>query len=265
LVAAPEAVSAAAKPPAAREIVAPPKQVSASPVSTSQAEEAPERQTTVHEVGPVLPPPQPVIPTQPSASYSVPSPTMPLRTAPAKPRRTLQEWAASVFAFEEILGKRWLSKIGIILVVLGLASLGIYQLGSTPSGKVALLLTGSLVLLAGGIYLERSERYQILGRAGIGGGWALLFFTAYAAHHVQAMTVLPLESTDLLLMLGVAVGMALHTLRYKSQVVTGLAFLLAYSTASLSHDTVYALSGWWPRYRMNSCACAPRSRPSVGR
>src|SRR5207245_379920 len=47
---------------------------------------------------------------------------------------------------------------------------------------------------------------------------------------------------DLLLMLGVAVVMAIHTLRYRSQTVTGLAFLLAYSTVALTHDTVYALS-----------------------
>ena len=233
----------AGKPVSAPGPVVPPKPVPQVPlVPVAKPAEVTPRPIPVHTVGPVLPPPAPVMPPRPSVSYTAPTPTVPLRSVPAKPRRTLRELAVSVFAFEEILGKRWLSKIGIILVVLGLASFGIYQLGSTPSGKVTLLLTGSLVLLVGGIYLERKERYQVLGRAGIGGGWALLFFSAYAVHHVQAMAVLPSESTDLLLMLGVAVAMALHTLRYKSQVVTGLAFLLAYSTVSLSHDTVYALS-----------------------
>ena len=36
--------------------------------------------------------------------------------------------------------------------------------------------------------------------------------------------------------------MVVHTLGYRSQVVTGLAFLLAYSTVALSHDDVYSLS-----------------------
>jgi hypothetical protein len=36
--------------------------------------------------------------------------------------------------------------------------------------------------------------------------------------------------------------MVAHTLRYQSQLVTGLAFLLAFSTVALSQDTVYALT-----------------------
>ena len=50
------------------------------------------------------------------------------------------------------------------------------------------------------------------------------------------------ENADLILMLVVAFGMVAHTLRYRSQLVTGLAFLLAYSTVALSHDDVYSLS-----------------------
>jgi hypothetical protein len=42
-------------------------------------------------------------------------------------------------------------------------------------------------------------------------------------------------------MLIAALAMVAHTLRYRSQLVTGLAFLLAYTTVSLSHDTVYSL------------------------
>src|SRR5207237_4639022 len=40
----------------------------------------------------------------------------------------------------------------------------------------------------------------------------------------------------------VAVAMALHTLRYRSQFVTGLAFLLGYFTVALSQNNVYSLS-----------------------
>src|SRR5947208_17191753 len=47
---------------------------------------------------------------------------------------------------------------------------------------------------------------------------------------------------DCALMLLVAVAMAFHTLRYRSQFVTGLAFLLGYTTVALSQDTVYSLS-----------------------
>src|SRR5258707_2212517 len=47
---------------------------------------------------------------------------------------------------------------------------------------------------------------------------------------------------DCALMLLVAVAMAFHTLRYRSQFVTGLAFLLGYTTVALSQDTVYGLT-----------------------
>jgi hypothetical protein len=197
---------------------------------------------------PATPPPPaaigPVLPPRPSASYQAPPPRVEKRVPapPPAPRKPLSERLKSVFAFEEVLGKNWAGKAGIVLVVLGMAFLGIYELGATPLGKVVLFLLGSALLLGGGIFLERNERYQLLGRLGIGGGWALLFFTSYAIHHIALMMVLSSETLDAVLMLAVAVGMAAHTLRYKSQLVTGLAFLLAYSTIAISHDTVYALS-----------------------
>ena len=149
----------------------------------------------------------------------------------------------SVFALEETLGTNWLNKLGITILVLGLASFGIYELGQLgPAGKVGLSFFASFALLAGGVFFEKRERYRVLGHTLIGGGWALLFFTTYALNHVQAMRVLDSENTDLVLMLAVALAMVVHTLRYRSQVVTGLAFLLAYTTVSLSHDTVYSLA-----------------------
>lgn len=149
----------------------------------------------------------------------------------------------SVFALEEALGTKWLSKLGITLLVLGVAWFGILaleQLG--PMGKVGISYAISLALLVGGIFTEKQDRYRILGHTLIGGGWALLFFTTYALNHVDAMRVMSSENTDLILMLAVALAMVAHTLRYRSQLVTGLAFLLAYTTVSLSHDDVYSLA-----------------------
>ncbi len=149
----------------------------------------------------------------------------------------------SVFALEETLGTNWLNKLGITILVLGLALFGIYELGQLgPAGKVGLSYVVSLALLAGGMFFERRERYRVLGHTLIGGGWALLFFTTYALNHVRAMRVMDSAGADLVLMLVVALAMVLHTLRYRSQVVTGIAFLLAYWTVSLSQDDVYSLA-----------------------
>ena len=108
--------------------------------------------------------------------------------------------------------------------------------------RVASIYAVACVLLGGGIWFEAKERYRIVGRAGIGGGWATLFFVTYAMNHVAAMTMMASNTLDCVLLLCVAVAMVAHTLRYKSQVVTGLAFLLAFFTVAISQDSVYALT-----------------------
>ena len=172
-----------------------------------------------------------------------PAPAAPTFAAVARPRKSLRERLGATLPLEEILGMNVFAKIGIILLVLGFALLGRMALiAMEPGQRVALIYAVSVAMLGGGIWLETKERYRLLGRAGIGGGWALLFFTTYALHHVSAMAVLASNTLDCVLMLVVAISMVAHTLRYKSQVVTGLAFLLAFSTVALSQDSVYALS-----------------------
>jgi uncharacterized membrane protein len=142
-----------------------------------------------------------------------------------------------------MLGTNWLNKLGIVILVLGVAFFLAYQLKALgPPGKVLVGFVTAGVLLGAGIWFDRRERYRILARAGIGGGWALLFFTTYAMYHVPAAQVLSSQASDLVLMLAVAAAMVLHTLRYRSQVVTGLAFLLAFLTVAISHSNVYSLS-----------------------
>jgi hypothetical protein len=208
---------------------------------------APPQSVPPQPEAPHAPPPLPVVPPAPAARVAPPQ-FAALRTSAPKP--TARQGMKSVFAVEELLGKNWLNKIGIVLIVLGVAYFGIKALGQIgPLGRVALSYTVSVALLAGGIFLEKRSRYRVFSYAFIGGGWALLFFTTYALNHVPAMrpmssetTALVSETTDLILMLVVALAMVANTLRYRSQVVTGMAFLLAYWTVSLSQDNVYSLS-----------------------
>jgi Predicted membrane protein (DUF2339) len=159
-----------------------------------------------------------------------------------QPSRGLFDHVKGGLNIEEALGANWLNKIGIVILVFGVAFFLAYQLRQVgPAGKV---LVGALVsgaLLAAGILLERKPGYAMLGRAGIGGGWALSFFVAYATYHVPAARIFASQTPSLLLMLAIAAGMVVHTLRYHSQVVTGLAFLLAFSTLTISQVTVYSL------------------------
>ncbi|HTQ62924.1 MAG TPA: DUF2339 domain-containing protein [Candidatus Solibacter sp.] len=192
----------------------------------------------------VVPPPatpqSPAVPQTPppaAARVTAPPQVSPLRT-PA-PKKTLQQRMSAVSALEETLGANWFAKLGGIMIVIGVAIIGVIKLANLgPAGKVAISYLVALVLLCGGIYLEKLERFQLFGRVGIGCGWALLFFTTYAIRNIAAMHVLNSPVLDCVLMLVVALGMAAHTLRYKSQYVTGLSFLLGYTTIALSFSEV---------------------------
>jgi uncharacterized membrane protein len=179
-------------------------------------------------------------------SAGSPPPPPPPDTAPRFGTResfSLGDRLKSSLDIEEMLGTNWLNKLGIVILVLGVAFFLAYQLKTLgPAGKVLVGFLTAAVMLAAGIWFDRGERYRILARAGIGGGWALAFFTTYAMYHVAAARVLTSQPLDLVLMLAVAAAMVGHTLRYRSQTVTGIAFLLAFLTVSISHSNVYSLS-----------------------
>jgi Predicted membrane protein (DUF2339) len=153
---------------------------------------------------------------------------------PAAPKRHV--------SIEERLGQNWLNKLGIVILVIGLAGgLGLLLRTIGPAGKSAIGVVLSLAILGGGVLLERKQQYRIFARALIGGGWALTFFVTFALYHVEAMQVLSSQGLDLVLMLIVTAAMVAHSLKYKSQVVTSLAFLLAFVTVGLSHVTMFSL------------------------
>src|SRR6266478_758439 len=194
---------------------------------------------------PYVPPPPfptPVTPPAPTISYpSAPRPTPPLISPPPQPPHLSAREATS--QLEETLGKNWLNKLGIIALVIGISLFLAYKFPSLSNPeKVGLGYLIGFVILGTGIYLERSERYRIFARALIGGGWALNFFVTYAMHFVPYTRVIDTEAVDLVLLFLVAAVMVFHTLRYDSQVVTGLAFLLAFFTVGISQDTIYSLS-----------------------
>jgi Predicted membrane protein (DUF2339) len=257
----PSGLPAAAKPPAdvkapvpAAPQKAPPPVAPVAPPIAAKPPAPPTQPPSPQAPAPRVPPasshPAGDMPSTLAARISTPLPVSAFKVSAPKdsaPRPTLQQRLNTVSSIEETLGTNWLYKLGIIILVVGVALFGIHELGTLgPLGKAAISYFTALFLLLGGIALEKNERYKLIGRGGIGGGWALLFFTTYAIYYVEAMRVFPNDlqwlTVDCVLMLLVAVVMALHTLRYRSQFVTGLAFLLGYFTVALSQNSVYSLS-----------------------
>ena len=175
------------------------------------------------------------LPPPPSRS-TTPAHTPPPNFAHAPSRKISVE-------FEQRLGANWLNKIGITILVIGISLfLAIKFPSLTNTEKIVLGFAVGLAILGTGIYLDRLDRYRIFARALIGGGWALTFFATYAMHFVPYTRVIETQWIDLVLLFAVASVMVVHTLRYDSQVVTGLAFLLAFTTVTISQNTIYSLS-----------------------
>jgi len=142
-----------------------------------------------------------------------------------------------------MLGTNWLNKIGIGILVLGLAFFLAYQLQNLgPAGKVFLGVGLSAAMIAVGVRYESNERYRILARASAAGGWALLYFVSYAVYHVPAAHVIDSRELDFFLMLTVAAAIVWYSLRYRSQTTTALALVLSYLTVGIHHTSFYSLA-----------------------
>jgi len=224
----------------------PPSRISSPPTEPKETAPPPEPPKPLAPAIPPAPvkPPVPVtaakpLPTPPPPSAS-PPPGSPLQFAYASASASPREISAE---FERRLGANWLNKIGITILVIGISLfLAIKFPSLTNPEKIGLGYLVGLVILATGVWLEKKDRYRVFARALIGGGWALTFFTTYAMYFVPYTRVIDTQWVDLVLLFAVAVVMVVHTLRYDSQVVTGLAFLLAFTTVTISQNTIYSLS-----------------------
>lgn len=181
--------------------------------------------------------PPPLIGERPS-SPAPPSPAAfrpPFQPVAAPVRRTSEEW-------EALIGGNWVNKIGVFVAVIGIALLLNYaytQLGAV--GRVSLSLGASFAMLVSGVVVERREKYRTFSYGLIGGGWAALYTTAYAMYAIPAAKVLDNAFAATVLLLAVAAGMIVHSLKYRSQSVTGLAYFLAFVTLAIAEVTTFSV------------------------
>jgi uncharacterized membrane protein len=191
------------------------------------------------------PPPRPVdlqpilLPEEPVGATASAAPPKPSRLAlwrqEFRDQFRGEEW-------EAVVGGSWLNKLGVLVLVVGVSLFlrySLIQLG--PAGKIAVGLGVSGAMLAAGVLLERRARYVVFGRGLIGGGWAAGYFTTYAMHGVAAARVIADPFAGISLLAAVAAGMIVHSLRYRSEVVTALAYFVAFVTLAISPVSGFAL------------------------
>src|SRR5690242_17576486 len=179
------------------------------PVEGMRPPPPPQPETTLPQPPVVAPPPiiapPPFIPPLPPetvpASEPMPRPE-PVLEAAAAPIATESENSAAPEpekpSFEMRLGTFWLVRIGIVMLLTGLAFFGNYayhniigKLGA--GGKISLLYLASGLLLGAGAWWQRrnvKESLQNYAQVLFAGGLAAVYFTTYAAHHIPPLRVI---------------------------------------------------------------------------
>jgi len=165
---------------------------------------------------------------------------------PAQPAKTAP---AEKGSFEMRLGTYWLVRIGIVMVLTALVFFGnlayqdfISKLG--PGGKVSLLyLASAALLVAGGWWQRKAAKESLKNYAQVlfAGGLAAVYFTTYAAHHVERLRIIDSPGLDGALLLAWAGVMVWVADRKKSEVLALFAVGLAYYTSIITRVGLFTL------------------------
>ena len=141
---------------------------------------------------------------------------------------------------EAHLGTYWLSRVGIVALITGIAYLITYHFGELGVFvRVVLGYVLSAGLGAFGLWL--SKRYSLFGRIVFGGGLALAYFVTYALHFIPSVRVIDSQALALVLLAGLVVGIVIIAHRMHSETVAGIALFLGLHTGMLSEITSFTL------------------------
>jgi len=222
--------------PAPLERPAPAPVARATPAAPPPSESTPERITPAPARPRVTAPPPAPAPARPARP--APPPRPPLRSAPRA--------ALGGFNLEQLLGGQLFLRAGVGIVLVGVVFLLGYALAQLgPAGRVALGAALGAAMLGAGLFTERRESLRTFGRALIAGGWAILYFVAFAAHFLELARVIDSDVEGIGLLLGVAGAAVAFSLRYESEWTTVSAFGLAFGALALAAtapDAPYNLS-----------------------
>jgi uncharacterized membrane protein len=146
-----------------------------------------------------------------------------------------QEW-------ESLVGGSVLNKLGALILVIGIALFLGYSFGHvTPAGRASIAILVSIAMLGAGVWVERLGNYKVFARGLIGAGWAALYATSYAVYAVPAARIIEDPLVGSLGTVAVAIGMIWHSLRYRAQAVTAIAYFAAFAAMAVTPSSPFAV------------------------
>lgn len=143
---------------------------------------------------------------------------------------------------ESTIGTYWLSRIGIFTLVLGIVLFISYSFQFIgPWGKISTGLAVGASLIGLGDYFTKKEKYQRWAMAIMGGGWAVVYFTVYAAYQIPVTKVINNPLVGFGWLLAVIIGSISHSLRFKSQVLVFFSYFLGFVAITMVEVSFYTL------------------------
>ncbi len=140
-----------------------------------------------------------------------------------------------------------MNKIGALVLVIGIALFLAYSFSHVnPAGRAAAAAIISGGILISGLIIERRRRYEVFSRGLIGAGWAALYVTAYAMYALPAAQIITNPFAGSVLLLAVAAAMIAHSLRYRVEGITALAYFTAFAALAVTPSTPFAVASLIP-------------------
>jgi uncharacterized membrane protein len=169
-------------------------------------------------------------------------------TKPQKPIKQIETTAIleskkreSSASFEEAIGIKWFSWIGILALVIGVGFFIKYAIDMNWVNHLTRIIMGvtfGVALIVFGEVISKKEQYLKWAQTLIGGGFAITYFSVYAAYHFLEYRVATGMSLtiDSILLSVVVVCAILFALKDNSQIIASESFFLGYITALLSNN-----------------------------
>jgi len=144
--------------------------------------------------------------------------------------------------WESLVGANWLNRLGALMLVIGIVlfiGYSLTQLG--PAGKIAVGALTGFTLLGAGVALEPRAAWRTYSWSLTAAGWAVVYFVTYAAHGLPAARIIEDPAVGTVLLLLVSGAMIAHSVAYRSEPATALAYLLGFVGLNVSPVTGFSV------------------------
>lgn len=130
---------------------------------------------------------------------------------------------------EKYIGEKLLQYAGVVILTLGIAFFLIWTAAHAgPAVRVLLAAGAGAALVFAGLRAEKRPPYDQLAGTLVGGGWTILYITAYAAGHWEPTRILDSGPPAVFALLAAAGGMIAHAVSRRSRPLRLYAVSLTY-------------------------------------